>query len=159
MSFNESVITEFRANGGVVGGELAEMSLLLLTTRDPSGGRRTTPLAYHRRGDRYLVTATNGGARRNPAWFGNLERDPDVTVEIGVEAFAAKARILEGAERDTAFGAIVAVAPSAGMFEARAGRTIPVIELNLIGEEPRKRRDPDDRSENQNPRDRDHGEA
>ena len=49
--FNESVINAFRANGGVVGGELAEMSLLLLTTIDATSGRpRTTPLAYHRVG-------------------------------------------------------------------------------------------------------------
>ena len=128
--FNESVIHEFRANGGVVGGELAGMPLLLLTTIDARSGQpRTTPLAYHRRGNRYLVIASNGGAARNPAWFRNLERDPDVTVEVGVETFAATATILEASERDAVFASIVAEAPSAGAFQAKAGRTIPVIEL------------------------------
>jgi deazaflavin-dependent oxidoreductase (nitroreductase family) len=128
--FNESVISEFRANGGVVGGELAEMSLLLLTTIDVRRGQpRTTPLAYHIRGGRYLVIASNGGAATNPAWFRTLERDPNVTVEVGAETLAATARILNGTERDAAFGAIVAEAPSAAAFEAKAGRTIPVIEL------------------------------
>jgi deazaflavin-dependent oxidoreductase (nitroreductase family) len=128
--FNESVIREFRANGGVVGGELADMSLLLLTTADVRGGQpRTTPLAYHRRGNRYLVIASNGGAARNPVWFRNLERDPSVTVEVGVETFAATATILDASERDAAFASIVADAPSAGAFEAKAGRTIPVIAL------------------------------
>jgi len=130
--FNESVITEFRVNGGVVGGELADMSLLLLTTTDVSGGKRTTPLAYHRRGDRYLVIASNGGAAKDPAWFRNLERDPAVTVEVGVETFGAKATILDGAERDAAFASIVAEAPSAGAFQTIAGRTIPVIELEPL---------------------------
>jgi deazaflavin-dependent oxidoreductase (nitroreductase family) len=130
--FNESVITEFRANGGVVGGELADMSLLLLTTTDASGGTNTTPLAYHRRGDRYLVIASNGGAARNPAWFRNLERDPTVTVEVGVETFEANATILDVAERDAAFASIVAEAPSAGAFQTIAGRTIPVIELEPL---------------------------
>ena len=61
------MIGEFRANSGVVGGELAGMRLLLLTTIDAASGRpRTTPLAYHRRGDRYLVIASNGGARHIP---------------------------------------------------------------------------------------------
>jgi deazaflavin-dependent oxidoreductase (nitroreductase family) len=133
--FNECVINAFRANGGVVGGELAEMSLLLLTTIDANCGRpRTTPLAFHKRGRRYRVIASNGGAARNPAWFRNLERNPHVTVEVGVETLGATARILNGAERDAAFAAIVAEAPSAGEFEARAGRIIPVIEL-----EPRER--------------------
>jgi len=128
--FNQAVIAEFRANGGVVGGELADMRLLLLTTSDARSGQpRTTPLAYHRQGPRYHVIASNGGAARNPGWFRNLERDPNVTVEVGVETLAATARILEGSERDAAFAAIVAEAPTAATFEAKAGRTIPVIEL------------------------------
>jgi deazaflavin-dependent oxidoreductase (nitroreductase family) len=128
--FNESVIKEFRANGGVVGGELADMPLLLLTTIDARSSRpRTTPLAYHRRGHRYHVIASNGGAARNPAWFRNLERDPDVTVEAGAETLAPTARILNGSERDAASATIVATAPPAGAFQAKAGRTIPVIEL------------------------------
>ena len=128
--FNESVIDEFRANGGVVGGELADMPLLLLTTIDTRSRQpRTTPLAYHRCGDRYLVIASNGGAESNPAWFRNLEREPRVTVEVGVETFAATATILGASERDAAFATIVAEAPSAGTFQAKARRTIPVIAL------------------------------
>lgn len=133
IGFNERVIDEFRAQAGVVGGELAETRLLLLTTIDARGGRpRTTPLAYHRRGNRFLVVASNGGAPRNPTWFRNLERDPEVTVEIGVEMFAATARILDAVERDAAFASIVREAPAAGAFQAKAGRTIPVIELKLL---------------------------
>jgi deazaflavin-dependent oxidoreductase (nitroreductase family) len=128
--FNESVIQEFRANGGVVGGELANMPLLLLTTIDArSGHPHTTPLAHHQLGNRYLVIASNGGAARHPTWFRNLERDQNVTVEVGAETFPARARILDASERDAVFAAIVAHAPAAGAFQAKAGRTIPVIEL------------------------------
>jgi deazaflavin-dependent oxidoreductase (nitroreductase family) len=131
--FNESVIRECRSNSGVVGGELADMPLLLLTTIGGRGsGPRTTPLAYHRRGNRYLVIASNGGAASHPNWFRNLERDPNVTVEVGVETFRARANILDGSERDAAFAAIVAQAPAAGAFQAKAGRTIPVIELEPL---------------------------
>ena len=131
--FNELVVNEFRANGGVVGGELADMRLLLLTTIDARSGQpRTTPLAYHRRGRRYLVIASNGGAAKSPTWFRNLQRDPDVTIEVGAETSAATARILEASERDAAFAAIVGEAPSAREFEAKAGRTIPVIELETL---------------------------
>jgi deazaflavin-dependent oxidoreductase (nitroreductase family) len=134
--FNESVIKEFRASGGVVGGELADLPLLLLTTIDARSGKpRTTPLAYHGRGDRYLVIASNGGAARHPAWFRNLERDPNVTVEVGTETLDARARILDAPERDTVFAAIVTQAPAAAAFQAKAGRTIPVIELEPLGRE------------------------
>jgi hypothetical protein len=61
-----------------------------------------------------------------------LERDPVVTVEVGVETFAATATILDASDRDAAFDAIVAEAPSAGAFQAKAGRTIPVVELEPI---------------------------
>jgi deazaflavin-dependent oxidoreductase (nitroreductase family) len=128
--FNESVIREFRANRGVVGGELADMPLLLLTTIGARSSRpRTTPLAYHRRGNCYIVIASNGGATRDPDWFRNLQSNQKVTVEVGVETLPATARLLEGVERDTVFAAVVAQAPAAGAFQAKAGRTIPVIEL------------------------------
>jgi deazaflavin-dependent oxidoreductase (nitroreductase family) len=130
--FNNSVIREFRASGGIVG-ELADMPLLLLTTIDARRHQpRTTPLAYHRRGNRYIVIASNGGAARNPNWFRNLERDPNVTVEVGRETFPARANVLDASERDAVFAAIVAQAPAAGAFQAKAGRTIPVIELEPL---------------------------
>jgi deazaflavin-dependent oxidoreductase (nitroreductase family) len=139
--FNDRVIEEFRTNGGIVGGELADMSLLLLTTVDPTSGRpRTTPLAYHRRGRRYLVIASNGGAPSDPAWFRNLARDPHVLVEVGAETLSVTARILDAPERDAAFAAIVAEAPSAGAFQAQVGRTIPVVELEVDAKSAKSRR-------------------
>jgi deazaflavin-dependent oxidoreductase (nitroreductase family) len=139
--FNDRVIEEFRANGGVVGGELAGMSLLLLTTNDARSGRpRTTPLAFHRRGSRYLVIASNGGAANDPAWFRNLERDRHVSVEVGTETLSATARILGSHEREAAFTAIVAEAPSAGAFQAQAGRAIPVVELEVDAKSAKTRR-------------------
>jgi deazaflavin-dependent oxidoreductase (nitroreductase family) len=132
-SFNASVIREFRASGGVVGGQLAGMSLLLLTTIDARTGRpRTTPVAYHRRSDRYVIIASNGGAARHPRWFRNLERDRNATIEVGARILRVRARILDGSERDAVFAAIVAQAPAAGAFQAKAGRTIPVIELEPL---------------------------
>lgn len=128
--FNESVIREFRANRGVVGGELADMPLLLLTTTGArSGEPRTTPLAYHRHGNRFLVIASNGGSRTHPSWVRNLEQDQHVKIEVGPDTVSAKANILDGPERDAAFAAIVSKAPTAGAFQAKARRTIPVIEL------------------------------
>ena len=85
-AFNDSVIQEFRANGGIVGGELAHMQLLLLTTIGAKSGRpHTTPLAYHKEGDRYFVIASNGGAPTNPDWYHNLRTHPRTTVEISTE--------------------------------------------------------------------------
>ena len=46
-TFNESLIAEFRASGGVLSGELARARFVLLTTKGAKSGReRTTPLAH-----------------------------------------------------------------------------------------------------------------
>ena len=129
-AFNDSVIQEFRANGGTVGGELARMQLLLLTTIGAKSGRpHTTPLAYHKEGDRYFVIASNGGAPTNPDWYHNLRTHPRTTVEISTQTFEAIATILDPNERDRVFVAIAAQAPAASEFQSLAKRTIPVIAL------------------------------
>ena len=65
--FNQAVITEFRANDGKVGGQFANIPLLLLTTVGAKSGQpRTMPLAYTVDGDRIIVIASKGGAPTNP---------------------------------------------------------------------------------------------
>jgi deazaflavin-dependent oxidoreductase (nitroreductase family) len=102
--FNQNVITEFRANQGKVGGQMAGMPLLLLTTTGNKTGRTLTkPLAYSKDGDRIFVIASFAGSPHNPAWFCNLEANPVVTVEIGAERYQARARIANAEERERLF--------------------------------------------------------
>ncbi|MFA1539046.1 nitroreductase/quinone reductase family protein [Actinomadura monticuli] len=131
MDFNRQVIEEFRANGGRVGGPFEGGRLLLLTTTGArSGAPHTTPLGYLPDGEtRVLVIASAGGAPRHPAWFRNLVATPRVTVESGPFRYEADAVVLEGAERDTAFARAVEADPGWGEYEARSGRTLPVVAL------------------------------
>jgi deazaflavin-dependent oxidoreductase (nitroreductase family) len=102
--FNQKVITEFRANQGKVGGQMAGMPLMLLTTTGNKTGRTLTkPLAYSKDGDRIFVIASFAGSPHNPAWFCNLEANPVVTVEIGAERYQARARIANAEERERLF--------------------------------------------------------
>ena len=53
--FNQRVIKEFRANQGKVGGQMAGLPLLLLTTTGAKTGRALTkPLAYTKDGESHL---------------------------------------------------------------------------------------------------------
>ncbi|MGH2347010.1 MAG: nitroreductase/quinone reductase family protein, partial [Chloroflexota bacterium] len=71
--WNKAIITEFRANGGKVGGQFAGAPLLLLTTTGAKTGRKfTTPIMYLAEGDRRFVFASKAGAPTNPAWYHNL---------------------------------------------------------------------------------------
>jgi deazaflavin-dependent oxidoreductase (nitroreductase family) len=131
VEFNAAVIEEFRSSGGTVGGLLADTPLLLLGTNGARTGLpRTTPLAYRWEGDRLFVIASHGGAPSHPAWYLNLRADPVVSVEIGTERFGADATVLEGPDRDRVFAAIVEDSPTAGEYQAKAGRTIPVVALD-----------------------------
>src|SRR5229473_604686 len=89
--FNQRVINEFRANRGKVGGQMAGLPLLLLTTTGAKTGRALTkPLAYTKDRDRIFVIASFAGSPNNPAGFNNLVSNPTVTGEVGSERFQAR---------------------------------------------------------------------
>jgi deazaflavin-dependent oxidoreductase (nitroreductase family) len=128
--FNRSVIEEFRANGGRVGGHWEGRDLLLLTTVGRKSGREhTTPVVFTRAGDRLLIYASRGGAPMHPDWYLNLTAEPRVTLEVGPDRYRAIATPLEGEERDREFAAQVARNPTFGDYERRTDRVIPVVAL------------------------------
>lgn len=130
--FNEQIVAEFRANGGKVGGMFEGAPMVLVhNTGAKSGTERVTPLMY-RPGDddRIHIFASAAGATTNPDWFHNLEANPDVTIEIGTETVPARARVLDGQERDEIWEAQKRDVPQFAEYEKTAGdRQIPVIEL------------------------------
>ena len=125
---NEKTIEQFRA-GGEIEGMHRERLLLLTTTGRHSGAARTTPMMFHRDGDRLLVMASNAGATRHPAWYLNLVADARVTVEVGDERFEANAVPLEPAVRARDWASIKQQYPFFADHEAKAKRTIPVVQL------------------------------
>lgn len=130
ISFNQSVIDEFRANGGKVGGPFEGGDLLLLTTTGARSGRpHTVPLGYVREEGELLVVASAGGAPDDPQWYRNLLAHPVVRVELGTEAFDVIAVPAEGARREQLFAAAVRVAPGYSDYQDHAGRELPVVVL------------------------------
>jgi deazaflavin-dependent oxidoreductase (nitroreductase family) len=129
-NYNETIIEEFRANGGVVGGPFEGSTLLLLTTTGAKSGKRhTTPVMYMEDGEHFVVFASKGGAPTSPDWYHNLAANPDVTVEVGTETFEARARVTTGEERDGLFDRQKALRPQFAEYEAKTTRTIPVVVL------------------------------
>lgn len=130
---NQRVIEEFRANAGVVQGDFAGVPLLLLTTRGArSGLPRTMPMTYLRDGDRFVVFAANGGRPQHPGWYHNLRAEPAATVEIGTETLPVTAALTEGADRDRLWQRQLRHTPYFADFQARAGRSIPVVALTPV---------------------------
>jgi deazaflavin-dependent oxidoreductase (nitroreductase family) len=129
--WNQQIIEEFRANGGRVGGRFEGFPLLLLHHRGArSGKERVNPLAYRAlEGGALAVFASKGGAPRNPDWYHNVRANPDVRVEVAGRRIRARARVAEGEERERIWRAQASEVPAFGTYQARTGRTIPVVIL------------------------------
>ena len=109
---NESVIKEFRENGGKVGGYFEGLPLLLLTTTGAKSGKTyVSPMIYLDDGGRIHMFASKAGAPTSPGWYHNLVANPDVTVEIGGESFQAKAAVLPDPARGEVYSKQAALAP------------------------------------------------
>lgn len=128
--FQASVIAEFRANQGVVGGIFEGMSMLLLHhVGAKSGERRVAPLAYLRDGDRYAIFASKAGAPTNPGWYHNLKAHPDIEIEVGGDTLAVHATEVTGEERERLFATQAEQRPQFAEYQTKTTRQIPVIVL------------------------------
>jgi deazaflavin-dependent oxidoreductase (nitroreductase family) len=129
--WNTSIINEFRANAGQVGGQFEGAPLLLLTTTGRRTGQaRVNPMMYLDDGaGRWLVFASKAGMPDNPAWFLNLQDNPEVSVEIGDRTVPATAVVLEGEERDRWFAEQARRYPGFAEYQAKTDRVIPVVAL------------------------------
>jgi deazaflavin-dependent oxidoreductase (nitroreductase family) len=133
--FNGQVIEEFRANAGVVGGHFEGKHLLLLhTVGRRTGLQRVNPLVYATYGAGFVVSGSNGGADREPAWVTNVEAMSEVTIEVGDRTLIAKVSVLrDGAERDRSYARLVDYWPDFREYEANTTRKFPVVRLEPVG--------------------------
>jgi deazaflavin-dependent oxidoreductase (nitroreductase family) len=136
-AFNRSIIDEFRANDGKVGGQFADANLLLLTTTGAKSGQpRVSPLAYFRIDGKLIIIGSFAGAPVNPAWVHNLRANPGAHVEVGVpqgvQAFDVAARELPPTDRDTLFDKVAAAAPGFAEYQSKTSRVIPLFELQPV---------------------------
>jgi F420H(2)-dependent quinone reductase len=125
----------YRRSGGRIGGHLPgwpDARIALVDhTGAKSGAKRTSPLMYHEDGEAIVVAATKGGQPTNPAWFYNLEANPDTTIQIGSAIREVHARVAADEERDRLWQKFVAAYPGYEFFRSNAkGRKIPIVILD-----------------------------
>jgi deazaflavin-dependent oxidoreductase (nitroreductase family) len=133
QKLNTSIIEEFPANGGAVGGQFAGAALLLLTTTGAkTGSTRVNPVACLSDGDRYIIIASYEGAPTGPPWYHNLLSNPEVGVEVGGEQFTAKADVLDEPERTELYAKMAEIMPVFSEYQSRTTRVIPVVALTRL---------------------------
>ena len=119
-----------RRSGGKKMAHLRGMPVLLLTTVGrKSGKRRVTPVMFVRDGSNFVVTASNNGAKSNPAWFLNLMANARVTIEVGGSTREATAHKANPEERERLWTQLVQKAPFFEGYSKGTKREIPMVVL------------------------------
>jgi deazaflavin-dependent oxidoreductase (nitroreductase family) len=123
----------YRTTRGVIGHRvpfgLGPPTLRLDHVGARTGTKRTAPLAYVPDGDRVVLVASKGGNDRNPAWFHNLQRHPDTTVQIGSERRTVHARVASPDERQRLWPMAVALNKGYATYQQKTSREIPLVIL------------------------------
>ena len=124
----------YRLTGGIVGGSFGGRPILLLSTTGRRSGRpRTTPLQYLEDGENMVVVASNGGNSWHPAWWLNLERNPQAEVQVGNKRMRVNAEKAEGEERERLWLLLVEMYSGYEGYQKTANREIPVVVLRPQG--------------------------
>jgi deazaflavin-dependent oxidoreductase (nitroreductase family) len=114
------------------GGKGMIPTLLLTTIGRKSGKALTMPLIFGQSGPDYVVVASKGGAPEHPAWYLNLQANPQVQVQIKAEKFAAKARTANSQERASLWPAMVQLYSPYELYQKKTSRQIPIVILERI---------------------------
>jgi deazaflavin-dependent oxidoreductase (nitroreductase family) len=141
-AYNAQMIAEFRATRDHPEGPFPGRPLLLLTTTGAKTGlARTTPLMYATIDGRLLLIGSNMGAEVQPDWCHNLIANPQVTIEVSKEIYAAQARVTTGAERIQLWDALIAQSPFFIEHQTKTTREIPLVVIERQGSSARPQED------------------
>jgi deazaflavin-dependent oxidoreductase (nitroreductase family) len=131
MLFGKEHVDRYIATDGDEGHDWVRgaPALILTTVGRRSGDPRSTPLIYGRRAKDYLVVASKGGAPAPPAWYLNLQADPEVTVQVKGDRFPARARTATPDEKPALWEIMTSIWPDYDGYQRKTEREIPVIIL------------------------------
>ena len=130
MLFGQEHVDRYIATDGAEGHDWQGTTALILTTRGRrSGEERSTPLIYQEHEGDHLVVASKGGADEPPAWLLNLQDEPNVTVQVKGDRFAARARTASEEEKPGMWRKMTAAWPAYDSYQQKTDREIPVVVL------------------------------
>ena len=111
---------------------LHQFALVLETVGRRSGELRALPLLYMPDRDAFVVLASNYGQERPPAWWFNLQAQPEAVVFVSGTRIAVRARKLEGDEREAIIPKAKAYNVQWRDYLASVERELPIIRLERI---------------------------
>jgi deazaflavin-dependent oxidoreductase (nitroreductase family) len=132
--YGKEHVARYEATDGLEGHAWNDTQTLLLTTIGrQSGEPRVSPLIYDlHRGD-YVVVASKGGAPEHPAWYLNIQANPEVEVQVLGDRFKAHARTATPEERERIWPKMAAEWPDYDNYQKKTDREIPLVILEREG--------------------------
>lgn len=128
--FGQEHVDRYVATDGEEGHDWQGTQTLILTTIGRrSGEPRPQPLIYGQHGDAYLVVASKGGAPQHPAWYLNLDANPDVEIQVKGERMRARARTATPEEKAELWPIMTREWPAYDEYQAKTDRDIPLVVL------------------------------
>jgi deazaflavin-dependent oxidoreductase (nitroreductase family) len=133
--WNTSIIEEFRANQGRVGGPFEGAPIVLIHHRGRKSGREfVSPLAYlaDEQDPRTIyIFGSKAGAPTHPDWYHNLIQAGTGEVEVGIEQYPVTVTEVTGPERERIYAEQTQRIPGFADYEQKTAgiRTIPVLAL------------------------------
>jgi deazaflavin-dependent oxidoreductase (nitroreductase family) len=127
-TFRKLLIRQHRKQGDTFNGR----AVLYLTTKGAKSGTvRVTPVGYVEDGpNAWLVVASLGGARHNPAWYHNVLAHPEaLKAEVKGIHYEVDVEQLAGGRRSEAWRRIIAERPSMAEYQTKTDRILPVLRL------------------------------
>lgn len=104
-------------------------TLYLHTTGRRSGRARRTPLYYVEDGVDRAVITSNAGRDREPAWWLNLQAEPDAEVEIATSRYPVRARRATGDEYERLWPRFVAGLRNYEAYRRKTSREMVIVIL------------------------------
>lgn len=123
----------YRLSGGRLGARMGWIDVALVEVVGRKSGKlRTVPIACYPHRDSVVVSASNSGMERHPAWYLNMQANPEVMVQLGRERFAAVAEEVPEEERDALWEKIVKINKHQGEYLSNTERRIPLVYLRRV---------------------------
>jgi F420H(2)-dependent quinone reductase len=120
-------------SGGTDGTDLQGKPVILLTTVGAKTGKlRKTPLMRVEHDGQYAIVASLGGAPKNPVWYYNVKKNPQVELQDGTVTGDYDAREVFSDEKATWWERAVEAYPPYAEYQTKTDRQIPLFVLTPV---------------------------
>ena len=108
-------------------------TLLLTCIGRKSGEKRTTPLIFIQDGENMVVVGSLAGYHTHPAWYHNVQANPDCSVQCDRKVMKAVARNATDTERERLWEQLITMFPPLGFFQEQTDRPFSIVILEPKG--------------------------